>query len=586
MSEKQSKIIFIALLLSISIYALRFYPRWQTSAQEATIGWDVTGYYFYLPTAFIYKDLKHCAFGDSIIKKYQGTPDFQQATKHEASGNYVIKYTCGQAIAMSPWFAVAHIWASNFHKYPADGFSYPYQACIGIGMFLYALLGLYYLRKVLLKFYSPSIATFTLTLIAFGTNYLNYAAVDQGMTHSTTFTLVAMLLWQTIKFWEAPNTRRAVMIGLLCGFATLVRPTDVVIVLLPVLWQINNFAQIQARFRWLTKNAKLWIAASLAFCAVVFIQLAYYKYVTGEWLVYSYGDQGFDWLSPNTWRFMFSYKCGWFMYCPLMLLPFLGIFIFIKQKQNVIAILVSLLLAIYVVTSWHIWDYGVTSGRAMIQYYPLLAFPFAALLSWLGAKNLRILIATPVVGFFAYISIWWCYNAHRGEVPVVDLTKQYYWHMLGRWHADEQDLKLLDTRYSYKGELKNIDTLLPHTTLDTSFEAGMLINNEHEYSMPRKIAKTGKEKKYIRAIARLYTQEIECTWWQKQQFILSFSYKGVEQQNNHLQLPKFLKPGDDKLLWIDAIPPVQWDTAAVLLWSAGSTKVVYGKSLSIITFDD
>src|ERR1017187_1526723 len=84
-----------------------FYPRWKQSNSEATISWDVSGYYWYLPSIFIYKDLKHQAFKDSIIWKYHpSNADFQQAIK-AANGNYVMKYSSGMAIMYLPFFAAA-----------------------------------------------------------------------------------------------------------------------------------------------------------------------------------------------------------------------------------------------------------------------------------------------------------------------------------------------------------------------------------------------------------------------------------------------------------------------------------------------
>ena len=39
---------------------------------------------------------------------------------------------------------------------------------------------------------------------------------------------------------------------------------------------------------------------------VGFIQLAYWKYASGEWLVYSYEDQGFSWLKPHLYEGIFQ----------------------------------------------------------------------------------------------------------------------------------------------------------------------------------------------------------------------------------------------------------------------------------------
>ncbi|MBK8444446.1 MAG: hypothetical protein IPL35_13975 [Sphingobacteriales bacterium] len=62
--------------------AFFFYPKWKQSRTEATLSWDVSGYYMYLPAIFIYKDLRHCAFGDDIIQKYYPSPAFEQAYLH------------------------------------------------------------------------------------------------------------------------------------------------------------------------------------------------------------------------------------------------------------------------------------------------------------------------------------------------------------------------------------------------------------------------------------------------------------------------------------------------------------------------
>jgi len=47
-----------------------WYPKWEQPQTEATLSWDVMGYYLYLPAAIIYKDLKKLSFKDDIVEKY------------------------------------------------------------------------------------------------------------------------------------------------------------------------------------------------------------------------------------------------------------------------------------------------------------------------------------------------------------------------------------------------------------------------------------------------------------------------------------------------------------------------------------
>jgi hypothetical protein len=51
--------------------ALLYYPKWAQDGNEATLGWDVSGYYLYLPAAIIYKDMKGLAFFEGMDAKYR-----------------------------------------------------------------------------------------------------------------------------------------------------------------------------------------------------------------------------------------------------------------------------------------------------------------------------------------------------------------------------------------------------------------------------------------------------------------------------------------------------------------------------------
>jgi len=131
--------IIIAFLFILGVHFF-YYPKWEQPKTEATLSWDVSGYYLYLPAAFIYSDLKQCEFAPDILDKYTPTFDFQQAFKHKASGNYVMKYSLGQAVLMSPAFFAAHVWASNSLSYEADGFSHPYQFMISMWSLLVSII--------------------------------------------------------------------------------------------------------------------------------------------------------------------------------------------------------------------------------------------------------------------------------------------------------------------------------------------------------------------------------------------------------------------------------------------------------------
>lgn len=589
-----SKFALIFCYIIMGYTAFVFYPKWQKEMTEATLSWDVSGYYMYLPALFIYKDIKQCAFKDSIIQKYSPTLDFQQAFRHEKSGNYVMKYSSGQAIVMLPFFVVAHTWASISNTYPNDGFSYPYQVSIGVGMFLLALLGLYFLRKILLLYFSEKVTAITLLLLVIGTNYLNYSAIDQALTHNALFTIYVLIIWNTIVYYKNHEIKSLIYSGLLCGLATLIRPTEIISILIPLLWGLNNVEQIKDRVTFIINNFSKAILFAACFFAVVFIQPMYWKLVSNDWLVYSYQDQGFSWLNPHVKDYMFSYRCGWIRYCPMMILPFLGIIPLFKQKINFIPVVLLIFLSLYIVTAWDVWDYGSTAGRAMVQYYPLLSFPFAALISYVNQKWLLKLFFYPIVVLFVYLNIWWVYQAHKGSVHVSEVSKEYYWKMVGRWTATDDDTKLIDNKHSFTGIIKNPITIYENQfENDTSQNAVNIegntwikLNDQFQSTAKYVVENPQNNQEWLRVFANFKCYAKEWDVWKQAQFTLKFYEGNTEIQSNMIRVFRFLYDGAEKEIYLDAKCPSKWTNVSIEVWNANSHRTLLIDNLRVVTFEE
>ena len=255
----------IACFLLMAYTSFVSYPRWKQQGGEALISWDVSGYYMYLPAAFIYKDIKHFSFRDSVINKYQ--PGDYQAFKVD-NGNYVFKYSAGMAVMYSPFFAIANALATPL-GYPKDGFSPPYQLAVQLGGFLVALIGIWYFRKLLLQFYSDTVAAITLLLLVFGSNYLNYGGVDLGMSHAWLFTIYTFILLNTNYFYKAQHYKYVIRLGFLIGLATLARPTEIISCFIPLLWGLERISleTIRERFSFLIAQRRRLLVAAV--CAAI-----------------------------------------------------------------------------------------------------------------------------------------------------------------------------------------------------------------------------------------------------------------------------------------------------------------------------
>jgi len=445
-----SRIAWVVSVLLLCYASFFYYPRWQKKGTEATISWDVSGYYWYLPAAFIYHDIRQFRFKDSILQKYRPTDaDFQQAMRVD-NGNYVIKYSSGMALMYLPFFAAGHLCAHAL-GYPADGFSAPYQFAIQFGGWLLSVIGLWYLRKLLLLFYRDNVVAITLLLIAIGSNYLNYASVDAGMSHTWLFTIYVLLLLNIVYWHRDFRPRHAAIMGLLIGLATLARPTEIISCLIPLLWGMEGLsvAGLKKQMRILVANRGQLLLAMLIAGAMLCTQVVYWKYVSGKWIVYSYGDQAFQWIHPHAYLYSFNYRSGWLTYSPIMILALAGLVIFARQKKNAVAVIGFFLLNYYIISSWDIWWFG---GRAMVQSYAILAFPFAALTDYvIGRKVLKVLFAA-MAAFFVYFNLWAFVQMHTGGLyDSYDMSRAYFWRVAGRWSAPESTKALLDAPDLYEG---------------------------------------------------------------------------------------------------------------------------------------
>ncbi|MBN9483504.1 MAG: hypothetical protein J0H46_09125 [Bacteroidetes bacterium] len=577
-----------------------FYPKWNAPRGEAAIGWDVSGYYWYIPSVVIYKDLKYQRFADTVLQKYQPTPEIQQFSRYPDS-SCVLTYSSGMAFMYLPLFTVAHILAKPL-GYPPDGFSPPYQFALQVGSMLFALFGLWYFRKLLRFFFEDKIVAILLLLLVIGTNYLNYASIDGPMTHSWLFTLYTFLFLNTYYFYRSPAMKYAIRIGLLNGLMILIRPSEMVGVLIPILWGMETISMqaIREKLLFFKQHLSKLLVAVICVILVGSIQMFYWKYVSGHWLVFSYGgdDKGFTWLPPHTDVYMFSYRSGWIRYTPLMLLALIGIIPFLKNGKNKVAIMAFLLLNLYVVSAWDIWWYG---GRAMIQSYVAWFFPMGALVQTMFQRRWLQWIMIPVVILFSYINIWMIIQAHRGTglLDVDNMTKAYYMRVIGRWHPGnlEQLDKLKDTDELFEGTPTDMKEVYSNDfESDTSIHApeqpirgnvSDYVSADREYSSNMVFALPDHSPRWLRVTADFRFAHKQWEVWKMPQFVVEFMSKGKSIKRNNIRPGKFINENETKNEFIDVkIPKAPFDSVKVYFWSAGSNWDMLMDNVSVSTFNE
>lgn len=347
--------------------------------------WDALGYYQYLPAVLIYGDIGRQAWLEQVDSAYQVSGGTIYQVTELPNGNRATKYFCGLSLLQAPFFALGHLVAGASGA-AQDGFSPPYQWAIALCPLVYVLLALFLLRKVLLRHFSDVVVAITLLLVVLATNAIQYISVDNAQTHGYLFALYAAQLFFTQRWHERPTAWNAMAIGGLIGLATVSRPTEALMVFIPLLW--NTHEKETARAKWALVRTQLpHVAVAIGAGFVAFFpQLLYWKVATGSW-VYDVGSK-WDFLNPH-WRVLFGGEKGWFIYTPITILLVIGLF-FMRGQPWRKSVLVFTLLNTWVIIAWHDWHYGGSySSRALVQSYPVLALPFAALMERAFASRWR-----------------------------------------------------------------------------------------------------------------------------------------------------------------------------------------------------
>ena len=402
---------------------------------------DRCGYYLYLPATFIYHDLSRFSFFDSLDYKYGESFGMKYAF-HSINGNKLNKYSIGVAFFDLPFFFVAHSCCIITHQYPADGFSMPYQLGGLFGNIFWVIAGLLVLRKFLLRYFDDKVVALALLCIALGTNLYEYTAFDTGMSHPVSFFLFASLLCVS----DGLDRKRkyslgvyAVLLGFILGLIFIVRPINIVAIICPLLWGVRNRRSIGRRIK-AAVNLKYIVPFGLVFFLVLFPQLLYWHYMTGQWVYYSYQGEGFDFLHPHIWRGLFSYRKGWFIYSPMVLLAFAGfISLWRKDRTLVPALAVFFPVMIYAVFSWREWWYGGGFGcRPLIEALSFISLPLAALIEQvqsLVAKSKRSFFYL-VVAVLISLNIFQTYQYWMGVIHWSRMTGRSYWYVFGKLNID------------------------------------------------------------------------------------------------------------------------------------------------------
>lgn len=441
--------------------------------QKNIFAYDNFGYYLYLPAAFInhdagFKDFKRI---EDLNKKYNCTTNYYQLMQ-SPKGGLVIRMYAGTAILLTPAFFVGH-GVAILTGYPADGFSLPYQMSVIIFGLLLSIFGLVYARKILLKFFPDKLAATTLLVLYLGTNLLFFTTLGNPMPHAYLFNLYIFLIWFTIRWHEDPSWISAAAVGAFLGIIIAIRPSDLIVVLIPLLWGIYSKDSFLRKAKLVWSHWKQFMLLAFVLMLFALPQLFYWRAQAGEYILSVYTDPGsqMHWSHPNLLNVLFSFRKGWLIYSPLISLALLGIFISLWRNRSIFLFsFIFVALNIYMISCFSsLISYG---WRAFIQSYAVLLLPLGVTIEFifLRPKWVSWLMFT-AIALLMYLNVVQAWQTGLGVIDGSRMTKEAYVKVFGKWNAHFPEELYRVKRTEYKLDtLQNINNYTMSMLMDNSFE--------------------------------------------------------------------------------------------------------------------
>ena len=393
---------------------------------DRVINSDGKGYYAYLPAIFINHDLQFKFVEDYESKYYPTNRSVFKEFRNDAGPKKVNKYFPGMAILWLPFFLFGHLMAW-LEIFPRDGYSLPYQYSIALSALLFLWLGARWLQKLLIKFGSNErIAAFITVVIALGTNLIFFTVVEPSMTHVYSFALITGFALTTYKLFHEYQPKWFVRSLLLFTLIFLIRPTNAMILLM-VPFIAGSTGAMRQTLKQVVSEKKTLIRGLIQAVIFLLIPIILWYLQTGKLLVYTYGDEKLSFLHPNILNILFSFNRGWFLYTPVALVAMVGFAgIYRQSKFRFYWLSGFLLLFIYVVSCWWVWNYASKCGqRVFIDIYVVVALLLLFLFNYLQTRGAKRLLSGLLLVLLS-LNLLQFYQHAKWIFPPYDITGAIY----------------------------------------------------------------------------------------------------------------------------------------------------------------
>lgn len=405
------------------VNAMEFHPAWVLAAftilcllifwmtipiprtDGQLIGSDGVGYYVYLPSFWLDRDLD---FTDEYAYYYASSFDssgqafYAQLTQRNIPPN---QWSIGPALLWSPFFLGAHglllLLETSGASIETTGYGMPYQAIVLSGSILLAGLGLWFTYAFVRKFTQASAALVATVTVAFAGNLVYYMTAEPSMSHAPSIFASGLFFFIWVQRRDRNDFLTPVFLGVVAGLAALVRPQDGLLLLLPILDRAPSCWQgVREHKRDLAWVCMRFAIVSSIVAAFTFLpQLLTWNFIYGDFLRsgYSYGEDRFNWLSPRLVEVLFSAGRGLFVWHPVFLLGIAGLaLLYHRDRRMTVLGYLGFAMQWFLIASWANWMQGdAFGGRMFIVCTPIFVLGLACLIEYAVAHlSWRVVLAT------------------------------------------------------------------------------------------------------------------------------------------------------------------------------------------------
>lgn len=402
---------------------------------------DVNQYYSYLNALFVEHDLG-----------FKNNPNnywlIETPTHH-----FVPKVTYGMAFFYAPFYLLAKLFAGTH----SSGYEAVYAWCVHFGCIVYILLGMWFTRKTLLFWFSEVTTSIALLLLFFGTTLFYYTLSESESVHGVLFFLISVFLYNVIKWSNTGSLKNFLTFCLAAGLVCLIRPTECLIFLFPLLIGVNEPEGFKSKLQLFLKLKWCLALGFVIFMLPLLPQLFFWKMQSGSYFFFSYGSsEGFFWNDPQIINVFFSFRKGFFVYTPIMLFSMIGFLVLYKQNKSLFyPVSLYFLINSYLICSWWDWSFGGSFGmRAFIHCFAILVIPFAYFINEVvsmykrsAVKTITAYLVALLSGFFCLLNVFQS-NLYKHQIIHYDgMNKKAYMFTFLKKKYTKEDLAYLATLF-------------------------------------------------------------------------------------------------------------------------------------------